>query len=311
MSDTETREADRLTGAERETLYAPGRRMDAYYYSFDPTGVPAIDAILSAVAHAGKGYHNTSDWSDTGDEDFPGRWGAGRSCIDVIQAAANEAAEGAAEVARLRAVVEAVQALADEWEASGKKLAPDDDWGVSIEATLRGDFLQEKATALRAVLAPVSSSGEAESGEGDPAAQRLLRDIFGKHEDDAPAPVSSGGQADGEGVRLIAAAKVLYDDYVSEYSYEPWDTCDREPFMRQAADVLAAADAAARPVLSREALAKVLTDHRYLCRSARGVSPRWEQCSCGDRFTGTEPWRMLAAHQADHLAVVLSGGEQA
>lgn len=87
-----TAESGRLTEREREILYAPDRRMDAYYYSFDPTGVPAIDAILSAVAHAGKAYHGTEDWTEEGDEQWPGRWGPGRSCVDVIQAAANEAA---------------------------------------------------------------------------------------------------------------------------------------------------------------------------------------------------------------------------
>ena len=80
---------DRLRPNEREVLYAPDRRMNAYYYSFDPTGQPAIDAILSAVAHAGKGYHHTESWHDDGEWS---RWGEGRSVVDVIQAAANEAA---------------------------------------------------------------------------------------------------------------------------------------------------------------------------------------------------------------------------
>ena len=80
---------DRLRPNEREALYAPDCRMNAYYYSFDPTGQPAIDAILSAVAHAGKGYHHTESWRDDGEWS---RWGEGRSVVDVIQAAANEAA---------------------------------------------------------------------------------------------------------------------------------------------------------------------------------------------------------------------------
>jgi hypothetical protein len=37
-------------------------RLEAYYYSFVGVGIPAIDRILSAVACAGKGYHNTSQW---------------------------------------------------------------------------------------------------------------------------------------------------------------------------------------------------------------------------------------------------------
>jgi hypothetical protein len=45
-------------------------RMDAYYYGFEPTGNHAIDRILSAVACAGKAYHNTCDWTD--DKDWQG-----------------------------------------------------------------------------------------------------------------------------------------------------------------------------------------------------------------------------------------------
>jgi len=38
----------------------------AYYYCFTATGNPAIDAILQAVAYAGKGAHHTRDWNDLG-----------------------------------------------------------------------------------------------------------------------------------------------------------------------------------------------------------------------------------------------------
>lgn len=41
-------------------------RMDAYYYGFDRTGVDEIDAVLSAVAIAGKGSHHTESWGDSG-----------------------------------------------------------------------------------------------------------------------------------------------------------------------------------------------------------------------------------------------------
>lgn len=95
MSEQQTAESDqsRLTDRERDMLYAPDRRMDAYYYGFDPTGVPEIDAILSAVAHAGNGYHHTEMWSDVpGPDEKWARFGPGRSMVDVIQAAANEAA---------------------------------------------------------------------------------------------------------------------------------------------------------------------------------------------------------------------------
>lgn len=52
---------DTPTSAEREKL-----RMNAYYYSFEPTGVIEIDRVLSAVADAGKGCHHTADWSEYG-----------------------------------------------------------------------------------------------------------------------------------------------------------------------------------------------------------------------------------------------------
>jgi len=78
---------DGLRPAEREALYADDRRLDAYYFGFDSTGVPEVDAILSAVAYAGKGYHHTDEWG--GGES---RFGDDRPYGDVIQAAANEAA---------------------------------------------------------------------------------------------------------------------------------------------------------------------------------------------------------------------------
>lgn len=49
----------------------PDARMDAYYYGFEPTGVGIVDRILSAVAYAGKAYHNTSDWADNDPGDWP------------------------------------------------------------------------------------------------------------------------------------------------------------------------------------------------------------------------------------------------
>ena len=65
-------------------------RMDAYYYGFEPTGVPEIDRILSAVACAGKAYHNTSDWQN-GCKPYAGH--VGGTPVEWIQNAANDAAE--------------------------------------------------------------------------------------------------------------------------------------------------------------------------------------------------------------------------
>ena len=65
-------------------------RMDAYYYGFEETGVPEIDKILSAVACAGKTYHNTEDWNDEA-HPYPGH--SGDDPVAWIQNAANEAAD--------------------------------------------------------------------------------------------------------------------------------------------------------------------------------------------------------------------------
>lgn len=60
--------------------------LQAYYYGFDRTGVKVIDSILSAVAMAGKGYHNTDCWSDVCDF-------LGFSYTELIQEMANRAAK--------------------------------------------------------------------------------------------------------------------------------------------------------------------------------------------------------------------------
>lgn len=65
-------------------------RMWAYYYGFEETGVPEIDKILSAVACAGKAHHHTDGWGDESSE-YPPH--SGRTPVDWIQNAANEAAE--------------------------------------------------------------------------------------------------------------------------------------------------------------------------------------------------------------------------
>ena len=58
------------------------RRLNAYYYGFDPTGVDEIDAILEAVARAGKSCHHTEGWEEHG-------------LVQRIQDAANNAARAA------------------------------------------------------------------------------------------------------------------------------------------------------------------------------------------------------------------------
>lgn len=91
---TNTSDKDRLSDSDREYCV---RRLElgAYYYGFEPTGNASVDFILGAVSAAGKAFHHTSDWNDK--DDGSGSlfsvdpFDAG-SCVDLIQAAANEAA---------------------------------------------------------------------------------------------------------------------------------------------------------------------------------------------------------------------------
>ena len=107
-------ELRRLRDTEREELRSPTRRLDAYYYSFSETGSVPIDAILSAVAIAGKSCHNTDRWTE---DDEWSRWGVGRSLVDVIQCAANEAAAALLDAAAERdRLAEAVRAYVDDWD---------------------------------------------------------------------------------------------------------------------------------------------------------------------------------------------------
>ncbi len=72
----------------------PKLRMFGYYIGFVPTGVEAVDRILSAVACAAKSAHHTEDWCEEYWPDGEGRDGhTGKSCEEMIQNAANAAAE--------------------------------------------------------------------------------------------------------------------------------------------------------------------------------------------------------------------------
>lgn len=93
------------------------RRMDAYYYEFEPTNNAAIDKILGAVACAGKAYHHTQDWCD---ETNPCDDHTGVTPIEWIQNAAFEAAD---EIERLRAREALLQkALQDIFDMYGETL---------------------------------------------------------------------------------------------------------------------------------------------------------------------------------------------
>ena len=63
----------------------------AYYYSFEPTGDEAIDAILAAVAAAGKAAHHTDMWTERVDYEYRGQ--APGTPVEWIQRAANAAAK--------------------------------------------------------------------------------------------------------------------------------------------------------------------------------------------------------------------------
>jgi hypothetical protein len=57
-----------LSGAQTGyTPLPPDARMEGYYIGFDRTGCDPVDAILSAVAIAGKGSHSTEGWNDQSD----------------------------------------------------------------------------------------------------------------------------------------------------------------------------------------------------------------------------------------------------
>lgn len=72
------------------------RRMEAYYYEFGATGVDAVDKVLSAVACAGKAFHNTAAWCE---HTAPYDDHTGACPVEWIQNAAIEAAN---EIDRLR-----------------------------------------------------------------------------------------------------------------------------------------------------------------------------------------------------------------
>lgn len=59
-------------------------RLEAFYFSFEPTGVDAIDRVLSAVATAARRSFHTEGWTRSLDES--------PAPVEVIQAAANLAA---------------------------------------------------------------------------------------------------------------------------------------------------------------------------------------------------------------------------
>lgn len=87
FEETPTRE---LTAADLEALRS---RLDAYYYSFEETGVQVIDDLLHAVAWAGKASHHTSDWRDELWLTSYGPLRKGENWIALIQSLARDGAD--------------------------------------------------------------------------------------------------------------------------------------------------------------------------------------------------------------------------
>ena len=73
-------------------------RLDAYYYSFYPTGEEMVDRVLSAVACAGKSYHHTDSWSEPNEAIVSQPFLRGESATEQIQNAAIDASATLSEV---------------------------------------------------------------------------------------------------------------------------------------------------------------------------------------------------------------------
>ena len=115
-------------------------RMDAYYYSFDETGVGVVDAILSAVAQAGKNWHHTDEWGSPHDWTDDTRSDAQRIQDAADQCAVRIAAHVAAERDALLAMFEA---LVEFWE---QEWSPTDSgWVESCTRDLRNVIKEARA----------------------------------------------------------------------------------------------------------------------------------------------------------------------
>ncbi|GGD11756.1 hypothetical protein [Aureimonas glaciei] len=126
---------------------APKLFMNAYYFGFNETGCRPVDEILSAVAQAGKGYHHTEDWTTP-------LHGTNTSYADMIQEAANRAANSLAAPPSLEAVKaearrEALEEAAKVAERFGSQPAPGGDgMGTRILQSVDG---MQVAAAIRAI----------------------------------------------------------------------------------------------------------------------------------------------------------------
>jgi len=166
------------------------RRFDAYYYSFDPTGVDAVDEILSAIAWAGKMYHHTESWSD---EDT--RWGdpdySGPSEVDRIQAAANRAADAFAAQSAAptpaevrRGMVRALSNCVDASDLPDEVAAPLSEWALAYGRHVDGGFQlstgAESCNAERRMVLALAATVRAVRAEARRDALMEAADVCGK-----------------------------------------------------------------------------------------------------------------------------------
>lgn len=109
------------------------RNLDAYYYSFEPTGCGEVDAILEQVAQAGAGYHSTADWQD--------KYADGSSPTSNMQRAAEESA------AQINIIIAERDQLKAENEALKKST------GAAMFLTLTGELaaFRKKLTTVHFV----------------------------------------------------------------------------------------------------------------------------------------------------------------
>lgn len=96
-------------------------RMNAYYYGFRSTGVELVDRVLSAVAHAGKGYHHTEGWTEPVPDYEPFRGG---DYVEWIQNAAVDTAQALRSIEAERDTLKAALQAAEQFIHVGVSRGP-------------------------------------------------------------------------------------------------------------------------------------------------------------------------------------------
>lgn len=206
------------------------------------------------------------------------------------------------EAAHLRRVVEAVQALAGRIATTLAAGCPSCGPGDCDHVVGYHEGWQDALDAIRAALAPVSSSGEAEGGErrmvaadGITPGGMPVCSVCGRWSCDCPAPVPSEGQVDGEGARLSA-------DEIESLDLR-FEAGGIEALFPEVERILTAR-LAARPVLSREALADELRAMRPSTDANRlGLSTKHRE-----NEIGRVAYRRAINDVLDRLDI-LAGGE--